>query len=587
MPSTNPNDRNRQLALNISAQPTFAHPEYVYWMPEWEILRDTFLGEVEVKRKGTKYLPALEDQTPGEYDAYLDRAVFFNMTGRTVSGIVGTLFRRDPIISGLPKKFEKAVKAISKANEGYALFAKMTAQEIVHVGRVGVLLDMDEDGKKPPFLASYLAENIIDWDVEVIDGRFELTRVVLREVRVTRENQAVARQYFAAYRVLILENGVYRQEVYEKENANADLTGDPSTVVVPKNRGNALNYIPFVMFGPYSNNPDVEKSPVLDIAKLNLSHYKSYAHLEHGRFFTACPIYYAQTNGNVEAQEYKLGPSTVWEVGPNEKPGVIEFNGNGLKFLETALDMKESQISALGGRMLGTRSGSTAESDNLVKLKERNEQSTLLNVSQTLDAGFTKLIRWWLIWQDVTQEAADEVSMEINKDFLFDNISAREFRAIHSMYMDGVIPIDVVYDYLRRAEVIPAWMQVEEFKALLDNPKNFPLQPDALARAEGYPNMQSKIDDENADLDREHDIDTQDNQGEVDKDVQQQELDHEASEAEKQRKADEKKAKEDRKAAADAAKAAARAAPPGTPQRPGTPGTRRPVTPGRQGTGKK
>jgi len=540
------NPQNNRALAALTMGPEFAHPDYAYWAPEWSLLRDTFLGEVEVKRKGVIYLPRLETQDTDEYQAYLDRAVFYNMVGRTVSGMIGTLFRRPAKFTGVPQRLEKGLKKIGKSNESLELVVKLVAQEIIHMGRVGVLLDMDANGSAPPYLCSYISENIVDWETMDIDGRCVLSKIVLREIKISRASQGQSRQYFTTYRICKLvessetSNGwAYVQEVYENEGADASIDAAPSNVFTPKNRGVPFSYIPFVFFGPYTNGPDVEKSPVYDIATLNLSHYRSYAHLEHGRFFTGLPIYYVQVNGASDKSEYHLGPSTVWEVGPNEKPGVIEFNGHGLKFLESALDQKEQQVSSLGGRLLGFRSGSTAESDNVAKTKERNEQSTLLNVSSTLDTGFTQLLQWWLVWQDVPAAEAEKALVESNKDFLFDNISAREFRAIHAMYTDGILPIEVVHDYLRRAEVIPDWLSIEELKKLLTSTNSFPMQPDAEARQRGYPNRQSEIDDENADLDR--------GENALDREHESEEgaatREHESEQAEAERKAREREAK--------------------------------------------
>jgi hypothetical protein len=53
-----------------------------------------------------------------------------------------------------------------------------------------------------------------------------------------------------------------------------------------------MKRIPFRFFNATTNLGDIEKPPILDILTLNLSHYKTYAQLEHGRFYTANPVYY-------------------------------------------------------------------------------------------------------------------------------------------------------------------------------------------------------------------------------------------------------------------------------------------------------
>jgi hypothetical protein len=503
---------------------TFVHPEYQYWMFWWQLMRDSLVGEVEIKRKNERYLPKMKDMTPEEYEAYLSRAVFFNMTQRTLTGLQGTLFNRNPVIEGLPEDLDTS--NISKDGQTLDQFVKTAAREVISMGRYGVLLDMDEAGKRPPYMAGYITENITDWTIEEIDGRFMVTEVILRELRLarpilnpisltpagqkppkTKKQDArtfsqdttvtrAARRWLASYRVLRLEPSdpndptserIYRQYYHTSDHGDASPEGTPYTKYTPTWRGQPFKFIPFMFLGPYDNTPDVDKSPILDIALLNHSHYQSYAQLEHGRFYTALPVYYVPVEEGDENASYTVGPSVVWEVGKGTKPGIIEYNGSGLKYLENACNSKEDQIAALGGRLVGVERVSAGESNNMLKMKEQNETALLLNIANVLDVSFTSLLRWWAYWQDVPQDKANAIQFGTNKDFLLNPTGAREFRAIQMMYEAGVIPIAVLHDYLRRAEVVPDWMSLDQFTKLLTEATSFPNMADVQARQRGAP----------------------------------------------------------------------------------------------------
>lgn len=471
-----------------SAVSDYVHPEYLYWHDQWQNIRDCMLGQHEIKSQTTRYLPKLSGQDPEEYDAYLERGTFFNMVSRTVQGLTGSIFRREPTVENLPKKYDAHMKRITKENQSIYTFAKQVTQEVIAMGRYGVLLDMAEAGGVP-YLAGYVAENILDWETKIIDGRSEISRVLLREVSMADRKTGVtiaSDRYIATYRELKLDDdGVYRQYVYRGvDGGQADLSKEASETITPVNRGATFDRIPFQFFGPFSNATGIEKSPVLDIALMNLSHYLSYAQLEHGRFYTALPIYYVQTETGEEGGDYYVGPNRVWEVGASQKPGIVEYHGHGLSFLERALDQKQQQVSDLGGRMLGVRGTAVAESDNLVKLKEKNEQSLLLNVSIVVDDGLTNLVKGFVEWLD--GDGAD-IRVELNQDFLFDDLKAREFRAIHQMYVDGLLSIDIFFEIMQKADIIPDKLTVEDFKKQLDDPEQFPNQANMLARMKGYP----------------------------------------------------------------------------------------------------
>jgi len=465
-----PNDKSVELAVRLGSLPAWAHPERVYWQWEWIQIRDGFQGEIEVKRKNDLYLRKLEGMTRKEYKAYLERAVFFNMIKPTTSKFIGSLFRRPAKLTALPARLP--VTAITREGIDLVQYGRLVAQEQVLMGRVGALLDMDPAGIKAPYISTYIAENIMDWAYQVVEGRVVLSDVVLREIREDRNDDWQVRTYRAQYRRLKLvqdpsdDSWFYTQYVYDTADASGTITAEPTETIVPTRNGVPFSFIPFVFFGALSNQPSVESSPLYDIAKLNFSHYRTYAHLEHGRNYTALPIYYVPTGEGDEKGEYEIGPSVVWQVAPGQKPGILEFHGQGLMTLERALSEKERQIESIGGKLMDS-GGKTGQSDKVVQSEAANETSVLLALALVHDQGMTQLLRWMAWWMGCTDAEVAALGYETNKSFVFDNTGAREFRAIQSMYLDGVIPVEVVYDYLLRAEVIPDWMDLNTFTGYL------------------------------------------------------------------------------------------------------------------------
>lgn len=82
---------------------TYIRDEVVAALPLWSRVSDAAAGEHTVRAAGDLYLPRpnAEDLSPenrARYDAYLKRAVYYNATGRTLSGLTGIAFRRWPEI---------------------------------------------------------------------------------------------------------------------------------------------------------------------------------------------------------------------------------------------------------------------------------------------------------------------------------------------------------------------------------------------------------------------------------------------------------------------------------------------------------
>jgi hypothetical protein len=459
------------------------------------MIRDAEIGEIEVKRKGERYLPRQATHDATQYKAYLRRAVFYNMTARTLNALYGTVFRRLPKVGGLTAKLKESSKRITKESMSLHLMTKTVVKEVLAVGRYGLLVDADPRGKGDPYIACYTAENILDWQMSEIDGVWALSKVTLREIYYDRDGHWAPYTFKARYRVLVLEEDddgsmVYSQFVYEGEaNASSipDVEAAPDTIITPTVRGKSLDYIPFKIIGPFTNTPDVQKPPMLDIAMLNFAHYLSYAQLEQALFYTGSPIFVVQNDSSQDQGVYEVGPDVVWILDKDEEAKLLEFNGRGLQHLENVLRSKEGQIASIGGRMMPGSSRGAAESDNSLAMQERNEQTLLLNIADTVDEGVTEVLKWYADWNNASKSVINAITFELNRDFLIKDAGAREFRAIHQMYMDGIIPVDVVYDYLSRAEVIPEWMDGDEYKTLLTQSQQFPNMVDVLARMKSFP----------------------------------------------------------------------------------------------------
>ena len=493
-----PNPETRSiLALPYRAS-IAVHPDYSYWSEHWEKIRDCEIGEVEIKRKREKYLPKLQSQDSSEYLTYLRRAVFFNMTSRTLNSLYGTVFSRAPKITGLSEEQKEKARKLTKDGTSLHLMAKTTVKEVLALGRYGLLVDASPDGSGAPYVSCYTAENIIDWEMAEVNGEWTLVRIVLREIFYDRISTLAPYQYKSRFRVLYLdelEDGSreYRQDIYINDTALIlpDVDSLPDETITPEVRGEPIDYIPFIVVGPFTNHPDVEKPPMLDIVTLNLSHYVSYADLESARFLTGSPVYYVSLRNSEGAPEFYVGPNAVWQLGPDEKAGIIEFNGAGLRFIENALKDKEAQISAIGGRLMPGIARGAAESDNALAMKERNEQTMLMNISDTVDEAITQVLRWWADWDNTPRSDILEIYFELNRDFLLRETGARELRAIQLMYEAGVIPVEIVYDFLLKAEVVPEWMDRDEFIAKLNDKEQFPNMVDVIARMQNFPDAKT------------------------------------------------------------------------------------------------
>jgi hypothetical protein len=71
--STQSNSANISRTKRATQQVTHlvVHPEYEYWRPDWQKIRDALAGEREIKRKGAIYLRPMKGSDNEQYAEYL------------------------------------------------------------------------------------------------------------------------------------------------------------------------------------------------------------------------------------------------------------------------------------------------------------------------------------------------------------------------------------------------------------------------------------------------------------------------------------------------------------------------------------
>ena len=72
------------------------HPKYKDRYSQWTKCRDAFEGEDAIKLAGVKYLPKLKGQTDDDYKSYKNRALFYSITSKSVSALVGMATSKAP-----------------------------------------------------------------------------------------------------------------------------------------------------------------------------------------------------------------------------------------------------------------------------------------------------------------------------------------------------------------------------------------------------------------------------------------------------------------------------------------------------------
>lgn len=419
------------------------HPYYKEYEPQWIDCRTCYEGQKAVKEAGIRYLPRLSGQTDEEYNAYKMRALFYSITSKTVSALVGMAMDQPPEL-----KYPRGMASYFEDHAGVQFNECLTAalMEILLMARFGALVDRPANGGDP-YIVLYRTEDIINWRISE-EGKTEM--VVLREnyVEPSASDEYVI-ETKVRYRKLELIDGQLVITVYKPTDPkNSEFApGSTSTIV---NTGIPMNFIPFFCVTPNGLGFDPEKPPMQDIVDINLSHYRTSADLEHGRHFTGLPTPWI--TGADSQSKMHIGSTSAWVIPEaSAKVGYLEFQGLGLASLEKALSEKQGQLASLSARLIdnSTRGSEAAET---VKLRYLSETSSLKMITKAAQSFLNQLFSTIAFMKGEDQKS---VNIVLNTNFLDSKLSPQELKAWVEAYLSGAISKEIYIHALKTGRALP------------------------------------------------------------------------------------------------------------------------------------
>ena len=457
--------------------------EYTDQLIDVQRNRAAVAGERSVKRGGVKFLPPLASmccsitydengeqqfrqsitltkEGQAAYTKYIALASFYGATGRTVDGLVGLIFSKQPV-QELPALIEYLDENADSKGNSLRDLAKKAATEAMISPRSGILVarpstpegssiaDVEAQNLRPKLL-SYKFEDIINWDYEVINNVEKLSLVVLCELTTKRDGFKVDVE--KQYRVLELIEGVYHQSLYNDAGAQIEAVL-PVTI-----NGSNSDIIPFYFVEVGAEG----KSVINDLVDMNFHHYQVSADYNSKNHFSSFTIYYE--TGADSSQNMLMGNGVKWSNRSSDATfGILQPDGNA-DALRISLQDDEQRMAALGAEALKPRS-SGAESAEAKSLDQVAQNSTTADVAITISEALTKALNFASMWMGSTEEAV----YQLNTDYNPTGMSGQDLTAMVSAYQGGAISYDTLYENLQRGEIASVERTADEERAMIIN----------------------------------------------------------------------------------------------------------------------
>lgn len=440
--------------------------EYADALPGWRLVKRCVKGAREV-RKHDEYLPKPDptDNSPENLERYKQlkkRAMFLNITGRTRAGLLGAVFRETAELT-LPTEVEYLQENASGDGTSLEQLSKKAVGECLDTGRGGFLVDypkveaasgvssMADAAKQRALIHFYDAESIIDWDEQVIDGVKRLVYVNLAECVSVFDAAQLSRDTEKQNRVLLLIDGQYVQRLYKESDPN------PADSIPTDKDGQPFDHIPFSFFGSENNDADIDKSPLEDLADVNILHYGNSATVEEAGFISSQPTLFLTTD--ITPDEFvrlnptgmRIGSRRGYNLGKTGSAELVQAKETQLS-LELMRD-KQEQMIMIGARIVLKAGGNeTAEAARLRYSSDNSILSTVAgNVSEALKRAILDAERFM-----IGEPNEKDTVFWLNQEFFDETMTAQDILARVQLWQLGVTAKKDLRTSLRQSGAIEA-----------------------------------------------------------------------------------------------------------------------------------
>lgn len=455
------------------------HPAYDGAAARWKRCRDAVAGQDAVHAAGTAYLPKLSEQKAEEYTAYKQRAGWYGATGRTHQGLLGMVFRKAPV-ADMPAALLTMADDIDLAGNTLEDLARETLSQVLEAGRVALLVEYPAtlaagmtlaDAQAlnvRSYVSTYCAEHIRQWRDARIGNVTKLVLVVLQEMAGAPDpadpyTVPKVEQLRALMLLPLGDRMGYVQRLFRKDAREKWVQYGPD--IIPLRNGAPLDTIPLVIFAPDSLAADISKPPLLDLADVNLSHYRSTADLEHGAHFAGLPTpWVSGYTKSDDSERLCIGSASAWVFpDPQATVGFLEFTGQGLGALEKRCEVKEAHMAALGARMLAPEKTGVEAADTLSQ-RHSGEASVLAGIAMVVGRGIERVLQIMADWEGI----AGPISYTLNTDYMPQGVSAQDLTAMVAAWQSGAMSWETLFANLKRGEIVDADTTEDEERARLD-----------------------------------------------------------------------------------------------------------------------
>jgi hypothetical protein len=382
-----------------------------------------------------EWLPRWKMEDQSAYDTRLFNTILFNGFARAVKTLTGKVFN-DPVTIGeeFSDTFVEWSENIDLTGRHLNTFSRSLFEDGLQSGLAHILIDKPREVARTrleelnrgirPYWVHVPAENVIWWHSDTVDGEEKLLEVRILEQKTLPDGYGLK----ASEQIRVLRPGEW--EIWEKISGPQ---GEDWFIVEAGLTG--LDRIPLETI--YFNRTGfmTAQPPLLDLAFLNLAHYRSQSVQTHVLELGRRPIPYFHGYDPGKLDRVSVGPfSALINTAKDASVGFAEITGASLGAgRENLVDLKD-EMAAMSVELLIRKPGEKTATQTSIQAAESNSELGAMAMN-TAD-GLTNAARLSESWGGLGES---EGKIQISTDFELTGAEQAEMDQLLKMRTAGEI----------------------------------------------------------------------------------------------------------------------------------------------------
>lgn len=401
------------------------------------------------------------------YEAYLKRAVWYNVSARTLNGLAGYVFQKEPTVN-LPADLKPLETNVDGSGVTLLQQAKAALRSVIAFGRGGLLVDYPStdgpttkqdllDGNIAPTIVLYGPKAIINWKTSHEGARTFLDLLVLQETFSSEGQDGFTVVNQLQYRVLrrVQSPLGVTGEIWRANDAGEFSNQIDLSFIVTDKNGVGLSEIPFAFLGAINNDSEVDTPPLADLVNLNIAHFLNSADYEEASFMVGQPTPWVSGLTDTWVKDVlkgsmHLGSRAVIPLPVGGAAGLLQASPNTMPF--EGMQHKEHQMVALGAKLV--EQSSVQRTATEAGMDHSSEMSTLVSAATNVFLAYKLALKFA---SQFTGAKDAKVEFELSEPLTRENITPQEATSIMGLWMGGLIDFEEARTVLKEAGI--AWKE--------------------------------------------------------------------------------------------------------------------------------